>query len=160
LKVENGVLEDGASTSGDFKPKIESIEDMTDLLHAGISSGVFENQKCRVSPLNPATSLPEIYSRLMWVLTVGYPLYVPEPDMRLSQECRREGVRIGDVGRVTTAGAFDFLFNICLPADHPVNPSVLPENFETVPPIDISIHHNFLAPGIQTSDDVDEADDQ
>ncbi|KAF8624198.1 hypothetical protein AX17_007187 [Amanita inopinata Kibby_2008] len=44
----------------------------------------------------------------------------------------KKGVRIGDVGRATPDGAFDFLFNICLPRDHPINPHVLPEGFETL----------------------------
>ncbi|KDR74002.1 hypothetical protein GALMADRAFT_597560 [Galerina marginata CBS 339.88] len=42
---------------------------------------------------------------------------------------QRHGTAIGDVGIITASGAFDFLFNICLPCDHPFNPPELPENF-------------------------------
>ncbi|KIJ12520.1 hypothetical protein PAXINDRAFT_46495, partial [Paxillus involutus ATCC 200175] len=51
----------------------------------------------------------------------GYPLWYPEPDDNLPEACRDEGLRIGDVGIVTERGTFDVLFNICLPAEHPLN---------------------------------------
>ncbi|KAJ7847076.1 hypothetical protein B0H13DRAFT_1534568, partial [Mycena leptocephala] len=51
----------------------------------------------------------------------GFPLYVPGPQINLPVQYRREGVAIGDVGRVTPEGNFDFFFNIYLPADHPIN---------------------------------------
>jgi hypothetical protein len=50
---------------------------------------------------------------------------------------RAQGVRVGDVGLFTESGAFDFLFNICVPRDDPINPRNLPENFIPIfPPID------------------------
>jgi hypothetical protein len=58
----------------------------------------------------------------------GFPLYVPEPHINLPAEYRRTGVTIGDVGRVTPEGVFDFFFNIYRSADHPINANV-PENF-------------------------------
>ncbi|KAJ7471382.1 hypothetical protein B0H11DRAFT_1680279, partial [Mycena galericulata] len=58
----------------------------------------------------------------------GFPLYVPEPPRNLPQ-LQRRGLAIGDVGRVTPEGIFDFFFNIYLPADHPVNANDVPENF-------------------------------
>ncbi|THU88095.1 hypothetical protein K435DRAFT_821736 [Dendrothele bispora CBS 962.96] len=51
----------------------------------------------------------------------GYPLWVPEPNDTLLPEYRDDGVRIGDVGFVTPDGGFNFLFNICLENDHPIN---------------------------------------
>jgi hypothetical protein len=49
---------------------------------------------------------------------------------------RRKGVYIGDVGIITPSGGFSFLFNICLPRGHPINPDDLPEEFSPIyPPI-------------------------
>ncbi|KAJ7285226.1 hypothetical protein C8J57DRAFT_711744 [Mycena rebaudengoi] len=62
----------------------------------------------------------------------GFPLYVPGPPGNLSEEYRRNGVSIGDVGTVTPRGIFDFFFNIYLPSDHPINAHV-PENFSPLP---------------------------
>ncbi|KAJ6544981.1 hypothetical protein DFH09DRAFT_927780, partial [Mycena vulgaris] len=59
----------------------------------------------------------------------GFPLYVPGPQRNLPPEYRRKGVAIGDVGRVTPEGIFDFFFNIYLPADHPINANAVPEGF-------------------------------
>ncbi|KAJ7614102.1 hypothetical protein FB45DRAFT_758807 [Roridomyces roridus] len=59
----------------------------------------------------------------------GFPLYLPGPGGNLPQEYQRHGVSIGDVGRVTPEGAFDFFFNIYLPVDDPVNAIGTPENF-------------------------------
>ncbi|KAJ7067226.1 hypothetical protein C8F01DRAFT_1341938, partial [Mycena amicta] len=42
---------------------------------------------------------------------------------------RRRGICIGDVGRVTPEGDFDFFFNIYLPEDHPINNNYLPGGF-------------------------------
>ena len=54
---------------------------------------------------------------------------------------RAQGGRIGDVGIFTDDGAFDFLFNICVPRDDPINPDELPINFvhihPSINPIDI-----------------------
>ncbi|KAJ7614031.1 hypothetical protein FB45DRAFT_260870 [Roridomyces roridus] len=59
----------------------------------------------------------------------GFPLYVPAPRGNLPAEYARQGVSIGDVGRVTPEGVFDFFFNIYLPADHPINDNDVPDNF-------------------------------
>ncbi|KAJ6568694.1 hypothetical protein B0H19DRAFT_909469, partial [Mycena capillaripes] len=59
----------------------------------------------------------------------GFPLYDPEPRQTLPLEYRISGVAIGDVGRITPEGSFDFFFNIYLPADHPINNNDVPEDF-------------------------------
>lgn len=46
---------------------------------------------------------------------------------------RKKGIRVGDVGVITTNGAFDFLFNTC-PSDPGINPDILPDGFELLKP--------------------------
>ncbi|KAJ7463646.1 hypothetical protein FB451DRAFT_1042801, partial [Mycena latifolia] len=65
----------------------------------------------------------------------GFPLYVPGPQRNLPREYQRQGVAIGDVGRVTPEGIFDFFFNIYLDADDPINAGKRPGRlspFETL----------------------------
>ncbi|KAJ7725745.1 hypothetical protein B0H14DRAFT_2410526 [Mycena olivaceomarginata] len=62
-----------------------------------------------------------IYSNLLLNQGRGFPLYRPEPRTNLPKEYKQTGVAIGDVGRVTADGGFDFFFNIYLPADDPIN---------------------------------------
>ncbi|KAJ6525524.1 hypothetical protein DFH09DRAFT_1046350 [Mycena vulgaris] len=64
----------------------------------------------------------------------GFPLYVPGPQRNLPAEYQRKGVSIGDVGRVTPEGVFDFFFNIYLPSDHPINANDVPEDFSPLTP--------------------------
>ena len=61
-------------------------------------------------------------------------------------EYRKRGVRIGDVGRITPDGAFDFLFNIDSSQASSVNPPTLPKDFETIPPIEI-LSDEYFQPG-------------
>lgn len=45
----------------------------------------------------------------------------------------KHGIRVGDVGVITSNGAFDFMFNTCQyddEADEEINPDPLPEDFE------------------------------
>ncbi|KAF8987385.1 hypothetical protein BDQ17DRAFT_1205649, partial [Cyathus striatus] len=63
----------------------------------------------------------EIYARLLWPKGRGFPLWCPNPNKHLSPDYVKSGIRIGDVGIITSNGEFDFLFNICLSADHPIN---------------------------------------
>ncbi|KAF7369461.1 Pleiotropic drug resistance ABC transporter protein [Mycena venus] len=62
----------------------------------------------------------------------GFPLHVPGPQETSSKEYRKRGVAIGDVGRITPEGCFDFFFNIYLPADHPIHNNDVPEHFLSV----------------------------
>ncbi|KAJ7798016.1 hypothetical protein B0H13DRAFT_1516052, partial [Mycena leptocephala] len=68
-----------------------------------------------------AFSESEIYSNQLLRQKRGFPLYVPGPRQTLPEEYRKSGVAIGDVGRITPEGSFDFFFNIYLAADHPIN---------------------------------------
>jgi hypothetical protein len=49
----------------------------------------------------------------------NHPLWIPQSNMVLPILYRAQGVRVGDVGIFTESGAFDFLFNICVPRDAP-----------------------------------------
>jgi hypothetical protein len=74
-------------------------------------------------------------------------LYVPSPQVNLPAEYRRRGVAIGDVGRITPEGSFDFFFNIYLPASHRINANI-PEDFVSLPPYDpIDVAHYHFGPG-------------
>ncbi|KAJ6451933.1 hypothetical protein C8R45DRAFT_848119, partial [Mycena sanguinolenta] len=59
----------------------------------------------------------------------GFPLYIPGPSRLLPDEYQENGIQIGDIGTVTPEGLFDFLFNIYLPADHPININGVPHGF-------------------------------
>jgi hypothetical protein len=71
----------------------------------------------------------------------GFPLYVPAPQPILPLAYQSHGISIGDVGRVTPEGIFDFFFNIFLPPEDPINANRTPEGFspmELHKPIDVS----------------------
>ncbi|KDR78365.1 hypothetical protein GALMADRAFT_65128 [Galerina marginata CBS 339.88] len=79
----------------------------------------------------------QMYKRHMIPKGLGHPLWIPQANMRLPVPYRQAGVCIGDVGIITREGAFDCLFNICLPLDHPINSSLLPDDFAPLhPPLD------------------------
>ncbi|KIK52188.1 hypothetical protein GYMLUDRAFT_50052 [Collybiopsis luxurians FD-317 M1] len=79
----------------------------------------------------------EDYVRLLLTQKKGYPLWNPRPGDWLPPVYKEAGVRIGDVGIVTEFGEFDYLFNVCLPPDDPVNAGRVPENFKHIEGIDI-----------------------
>jgi hypothetical protein len=82
-------------------------------------------------PALPISSDSENYARCLFSAH-GYPLWVPKPNDSLCEAYRERGVEIGDVGVITADGGFDFLFSICLPADHPINLHRTPPNFEQI----------------------------
>jgi hypothetical protein len=90
----------------------------------------------------------EVYVRLLLPKRLGFPLWNPTPDSNLPAEYRNQGVSIGDVG-IITSDRFDFLFNICVPHDHPINNVVygVPTDFENIsdvtPPLQISMEKDF-----------------
>ncbi|KAE9389237.1 hypothetical protein BT96DRAFT_835160 [Gymnopus androsaceus JB14] len=61
----------------------------------------------------------------------GYPLWRPKDhDPRLPDIYKQDGVHIGDVRILDEFGGFDYLFNACHPADHPINEGRVLENFK------------------------------
>ena len=99
-----------------------------------LSSQPNQYADARQSPPSEGNTIEEepsnsIYERHMYLKKRGFPLWIPQSNLRLSCSYRRRGVSIGDVGIFTAGGGFDFLFNICLPAGHPSNPDELPEGF-------------------------------
>jgi hypothetical protein len=56
-------------------------------------------------------------------------MWEPEPSSTLPNVYRRQGITVGDVGIITASGGFDFMFNICLPPDHPINQEHVPDDF-------------------------------
>ncbi|KAF8981432.1 hypothetical protein BDQ17DRAFT_1509718 [Cyathus striatus] len=83
---------------------------------------------------------------------LGFPSWFPSTAVNLPAEYVESGIRIGDVGIINSTGDFDFLFNICLPADHSVNANCVPNGFRPLPmpdPVDIKsqiehCHDTFL----------------
>ncbi|KAJ7649970.1 hypothetical protein FB45DRAFT_886457 [Roridomyces roridus] len=76
----------------------------------------------------------DVYCRQLLGRRRGFPLYVPAPQRNLPEEYQRKGISIGDVGRVTPEGVFDFFFNVYLASDHPVNCGLVPEEFVPLAP--------------------------
>jgi hypothetical protein len=60
----------------------------------------------------PDESISHLYTRILLLKRIGYPLWFPEPSMYPSGYSG-QGVSVGDVGLITYDGHFDFLFNIC-----------------------------------------------
>ncbi|KDR70741.1 hypothetical protein GALMADRAFT_882546 [Galerina marginata CBS 339.88] len=75
----------------------------------------------------------------------GSPMWIPEPNNNLPIEYRRNGTTVGDVGIITESGSFDFLFNICLPSEHPINEGCVPKGFVPIQMLkrDIRRHTEF-----------------
>ncbi|KAF9260136.1 hypothetical protein L218DRAFT_873040, partial [Marasmius fiardii PR-910] len=72
----------------------------------------------------------QIYASTLYRLGHGCPLWIPEPNNSLSNEYQETGVRIGDVGILTSDGGFDFVFNACCSEDDPVNQFGVPQGFQ------------------------------
>jgi hypothetical protein len=74
-----------------------------------------------------------IYAALLLPKKHGYPLWLQDPDCGLPLAHRSVGVNIGDVGTITYDGGFDFFFNICHDANHPINLFGVPDGFVPLP---------------------------
>jgi hypothetical protein len=62
-----------------------------------------------------------LYAQEMYKKGYGCALWIPEPQSNRTAYLSNGGVSVGDVGCITEDGGFDTLFNVLLPADHPVN---------------------------------------
>lgn len=72
-----------------------------------------------------------VYARFLMTRKRGYPLWRPKDhDSRLPDIYKQDGVHIGDVGILDEFGGFDYLFNACHPADHPLNEGRVPGTFK------------------------------
>ncbi|KAK1222700.1 SCF ubiquitin ligase complex subunit cdc4 [Marasmius sp. AFHP31] len=73
----------------------------------------------------------QVYCHTLYSRGNGLALWIPEPNGDLPPEYRTTGIRVGDVGLVTADGSLDFLFNVCLPDDDPINKyNGVPPGFE------------------------------
>jgi len=103
----------------------------------------------KVAELNFAPS-HVIYTKHLKKKGRGSPLWIPQPNLNLPDAYRAQGVRIGDVGLIAAHGGFDFMFNICSPADDPVHSGGrLPDGFEPIkPPVQrADIHESITFSG-------------
>ena len=82
-------------------------------------------QTCKSQP-----ALHEIYHDDLLTQGRGSPLWFPGPTLSLPQAYRQDGINVGDVGIIKADGPFDFLFNIFMPADHPINSEGVPDWFQ------------------------------
>ncbi|KJA19104.1 hypothetical protein HYPSUDRAFT_44564 [Hypholoma sublateritium FD-334 SS-4] len=103
--------------------------------HNEQSSYVRNNDNFAARPqILPIMRNCDIYYRHLSVKGRGSPLWLPAVNRRLPIEYRRKGISIGDVGLITFSGSFDFLFNILLPAEHPIHGGRVPERFIPLSP--------------------------
>ncbi|KAK1224259.1 hypothetical protein PQX77_012837 [Marasmius sp. AFHP31] len=72
-----------------------------------------------------------IYTRALYSRGHGCALWVPEPNDEMPPNYLSTGTQIGDVGLLGPDGRFDYLFNVCLPEDDPINQyNGVPPGFE------------------------------
>jgi hypothetical protein len=97
---------------------------------------------------NHSESAAEAYARILLPQRIGYPLWIPGPANN-PRGYEREGVRIGDVGTITPHGGFQYIFNIGLPVNHPINRRAPPslESFEFQQDDDTEGRSDIYRPG-------------
>ncbi|KAJ6574272.1 hypothetical protein B0H19DRAFT_902903, partial [Mycena capillaripes] len=94
----------------------------------------------------------EVYCSQMLRQKRGFPLYEPAPQINLPGAYQRHGVSIGDVGSVTPEGIFDFIFNIFLPPEHPINGNRTPHDFSPMAPYEsVDVSHLTYGAGNHVS---------
>jgi len=80
----------------------------------------------------------EIYYEELLKQKRGLPLWFPGPSLDLPLTYRRNGINVGDVGIMQIDEPFDFLFNIFLPENDPINSEGVPDSFKPLGKCDIS----------------------
>ncbi|KAJ6588066.1 hypothetical protein B0H19DRAFT_1366784 [Mycena capillaripes] len=120
--------------------------------HSRGSPSARNNSLPSLNSLDEIFSPSEIYCSQLLRQKRGFPLYVPDPHINLPAAYRRCGIAIGDVGRVTPEGMFDFFFNIFLPPEDPINENDTPEDFFPMTSYNLKdvFHHNY-GPGDHVS---------
>ncbi|KAF4616459.1 hypothetical protein D9613_008754 [Agrocybe pediades] len=127
----------GSVPSGEEEPPVQGSHPDTSATRDVDRLNEPQNRNIQAVMQLPVQRSNETYARHLLLKARGFPLWIPEPHRNLPMPYQRQGISIGDVGIVTYAGSFSFLFNICLPADDPINPRELPEGFAPInPPID------------------------
>lgn len=93
--------------------------------------------------------MSQVFSKLLSDQGHGRALRIPEPDENLPAGSRGEDTLIGSVIQLTTSGGIDVLFNLRLPASHPINGDGLPEEHVELRlgRRDVSKHSHMLPPG-------------
>ncbi|KAK0196351.1 hypothetical protein F5146DRAFT_1011186 [Armillaria mellea] len=92
-----------------------------------------------------------VYTKLLLARGHGYPLWIPEPDYTLPPEYIDKGICVGDVVIIRDDGGFDFLFNIFLEADHPINRDRVPPRFEPLHVSNLTTRTIYLQHGRRSS---------
>ncbi|KAE9409813.1 hypothetical protein BT96DRAFT_458508 [Gymnopus androsaceus JB14] len=96
---------------------------------AGVPDIAMDSTECiqHIQHLKPS----EVYAGLLLPQGRGYPLWKPKQNSsHLPEQYKQDGVHIGDVGILDEFGGFEFLFNACHPADHPLNAAGVPPDFK------------------------------
>ena len=76
----------------------------------------------------------QLYARQLLPKKHGYPLYYPGPLESSSTGFRKRGTGIGDVGIITSRGAFKFAFNLFTPRSNiEINHLGVPDGFHPLP---------------------------
>ncbi|KAJ7713031.1 hypothetical protein B0H14DRAFT_3017392 [Mycena olivaceomarginata] len=133
-----GGVEGGSGGNGEGPAITNTVENLANILMQFFVGYVPNHAESATQPNTSPASLDTVYENrsaleIYWSQLIrqkrGYPLYVPQPQINLPAEYREHGVAIGDVGRVTPEGTFDFFFNIFLPSEHPIHANGTPEDF-------------------------------
>lgn len=74
-----------------------------------------------------------VYAEALLPKQNGFPFWLTEPNNNLPSDYCANGVQIGDVLIFTSDGGYDFMFNIFLSRDSPVNNGRIPHDFEPLP---------------------------